>query len=211
MPTRHQAKTLKSAEDVVRILAKDNYVPEVALFIGTGDASEVPVLQKAWPNCKMLGFDAHKRMAEQANNILPTEHVAIVENTYVKEATLYERASLASASSLWPKPGSRSNHATTVRAMTIDKIACNHNLFGRRVFLWLDCEGSELNAFKGGLSLVKENRWLHLEVWPEPDRPGWPPADVVDKWLKDQGYGEPICHGLRINRHLSHDRTYRKV
>lgn len=206
---RHKRKTFRSAYDLVTILERDEYEPDVTLVIGTGDAREIAVLKDAWPTCKMYGFEAHDRLAEQANDILPTWHVAIVADSSKAHVTFYRRQKMAMASSVYSKSYCR-ERPVKVPTMTIDEIRCVHRLAGKKVLLWMDCEGGELNALKGGMSLVTENRWLHLEVCPTPDRPGWPPAVEVDAWLRGQGYGAPVCHGLKRERHLSHDRTYRK-
>ena len=210
MTTNYERWTSVTARDVTLLLEADGYIPEHVLIVGTGpNPIEGQIFQDAWPSCCILGIEAYEDLCERANRLFYTIHAAVVREPHLSTVTLYRRRGMPIASSLWSRPEGK-NSRVRVPAITLDSVADKRNLIGTAVFLWMDCEGSELNALRGAHSLLASVRWIHLEVTPRPERSGWPSAIEIQTWLKRNDYHLVRSHARRGRSKERHDRTYRK-
>lgn len=66
------------------------------------------------------------------------------------------------AKSTWQKLDTKSTEIIEVD--TLDQFALNHNLLGKRIFLKLDTQGYDLEAFKGALACIPAIKILQSEV-----------------------------------------------
>ena len=209
MTTSYERRTVATAGDVIALLKEDDYIPKYVVIIGTGpNPLEGHLFKGVWPACKVRGVEACKDQCEKANRLFYTIHAAVVEHPNL-DVTLYRRCGMLIASSIFLRPGGK-NYRVRVPAITLNSLAENMELIGSSVFLWMDCEGSELNALRGGSKLLDSVKWIHLEVTPVPNREGWPSAEDIHTWMERNSY-ELVCSHVRRGRPQErHDRTYRK-
>lgn len=67
-----------------------------------------------------------------------------------------------------------------------------------RALLWLDCEGSELRALKGGEEFVcGQVDLINVEMTGRPRGVNWARPIEVHRWLKDRGFKQAWIHTTR--------------
>jgi FkbM family methyltransferase len=182
--------------------------PEVIIFVGARFHGENEIFRDAWPQARQLAIEAYPKSAASANQMMPTTHAAIVENE-CKTVTLYKRIGLSRASSIYPDKANKYKKLT-VPAMTLDQFYRQHKLLGKKIFLWMDCEGSELSAMKGGKKLLKYVEWIHLEVSVGDTRQGGPKQGEIQTFLADNKYELVIDYYQLDKPFRSADMLYRQ-
>ena len=80
-------------------------------------------------------------------------------------------------------------HPTYVEVTTLDTWAKENNI-SRIDFMWLDLEGNELEALKGGLEILKTVKLIYTEVNLQPLWHNIPLYPDVKKWFEEQGFVE---------------------
>jgi FkbM family methyltransferase len=99
----------------------------------------------------------------------------------------------ASSSLLKPKehlvtnPDVRFNSQVEVEVATLDAWAKRNNI-GAVDFLWLDLQGHELGALRGGIELLRGVKVIHAEVSLLEMYEGSALYHEVRAWLSDQGF-----------------------
>lgn len=73
---------------------------------------------------------------------------------------------------------------------------------GKRTLLWADCEGSELNAFRGAGALWKDVLWVICELTQRPKHGDWPSAEEVISFLVDKGFNVSLQIGTMWGRNF---------
>jgi len=201
----------RQCQSAVRKLAEfteaANYQPDLVLIIGTGSGSEVEVMKEHWANAKYLGYDALEYFVERAGKFLETHHGAVVMTDNKPDIVFFRRRGNPMASSLWPRKEGR-NLELTVPAISLDKIREKHELEDMRTILWIDCEGAELSAMRGGPEMMKQIDFINIELTPEGmGREGWPDSKRVHRWLWDNGFERIHIHRGR-SEDVPHDSIY---
>jgi FkbM family methyltransferase len=70
---------------------------------------------------------------------------------------------------------------------------------GEHVLLWVDCEGSELDALQGGEKFVEKVEFINIEMTSNPSIEGEADPVELHEWLSDHGFYRQWVHTLRFH------------
>ena len=180
-PYKGEYSQFKNAELFTTLMAP--WVPHTLIAIGALDRVETQHIAEAWPDCRILNFDADRR---EVNGAGPSVTHVVVGNQDKGYVRFNERHG-SKRSSIHGEGRCQ----TSVKATTLLKIFDDRKVpwdNRRGVALWIDCEGSELEVLKGGESMLPYIKWMNIEVTWKPEPSSWPSFDVVHKWVSNRGY-----------------------
>lgn len=167
------APNTPGARQIVRWFRR-NRLPPPAVFlqVGVGVARELKIFTLAWPMTRYIGCEPNRHFLKTPwNNIgYPGLLLPVAVADYIGVGVFYERKRHRAASGLIPRVDGY-HHTYDVPVTTLDSIqatygpltvaadGCNGSLF-----LWLDCEGGEEAALKGGLNVLRAASFLNIEI-----------------------------------------------
>jgi len=163
--------------------------PPLALYdIGVGNKTEWRTLLKRYPNMHVYGCEPHPQLFRKLTRIFPGGLVRVAIGMGDK-AKLYLRKGSTNIGSTTVFPLDETEEVDEVNVWSLDQF---DRWAGRweRILLWMDIEGSELNALKSGPALLESRRvnWINLEVRDESPCEGWCTAKEIDEFLTLYGY-----------------------
>ncbi len=176
--------------------------PQWMLDVGVGPGTEWRTLKKAYPDMRLIGFEPDpkwygkwaaefRQFGELWPNALWSENREL--DLYIDElwsSTLYRCDQRPNLPEL------------CVKAVTLDSV---NDFFGgtmRDVLLWLDIEGAELAALKGGWNLFAKRRvkWINVET-----RERWQPMRQLKGATVRAEVFEFLTHaGFELVHHYNH-------
>lgn len=183
--------------------------PKVLFNIGVGHRPhcEAMAFKKIWPDIRNIGIEPNINTFLDRRSDFPGEIYpwALWSTSCLKELStskLYKgHSSLLLPDSRWVrtethKPELVKNQQLIVSCITLDQL---DQAFGclDDIFLWMDIEGAELEALKGGNKLLGSGRvkWIDMEVSHEIRRVGDPSEDDLCTYLKDFGFSIKYSYG----------------
>lgn len=199
-----------SDRDSINWVKKNSKIePKVLLNIGVGHRPhcEANEFKKVWPNIRNIGLEPNTnvfldRILDFPGELYPW---ALWSTPCLKElsTSLYtpRHSSLLLPDSRWVRnerhqPELIKNKQLVVSCVTLDQL---DKTFGclDDIFLWMDIEGAELEALKGGKSLLASGRikWIDMEVSHKTRRIGDPSEDDLGTYLKDFGFSIEYRYG----------------
>lgn len=194
----------ESMELVITKFIKLLYPPRFLFDVGVGVKSEGRTLKMHYPKLRMIGVEPLAGILPLPN--FPGEVIgaAITSSTEPKITINYNPDQTLNASVIRHP---QHTHSIAVPTMTLDELdrQCK---FPRRCILWMDIEGSELDALRSGPRLLESGRvrWINLEERREGcETPGWCSGKEIAELLAKYGY-EKACEYNRHERH--HDAIY---
>lgn len=139
--------------------------PGTFLQVGVGVARELKTFTRTWPETKFVGCEPCRHWLKDPWNDVgyPGLLLPVAISDHEGTATFYERRRHRAASSL-NKGIFQKNVEYAVPVTTVDKILEKNGPFPEPIFLWLDCEGSELAALAGATTTLSKVRWVNIEV-----------------------------------------------
>jgi len=172
--------------------------PEMIIQVGIGFThEETNVLTKEWPDCKWIGFEPHPHIVKKIHYPGLIHEVAIGRK--VGMCTLHIKRRHADGSSTLPfGEDIQILKKLEVTQTTLDRILDINNL-PDGILLWLDCEGSELDALIGAEKLMKSGKVKMLNVEMTPNKPAesWPDPSEVHRVISNYGFYRQWVHTLR--------------
>jgi FkbM family methyltransferase len=155
---------------------------------------EVDVLRHEWgENLKVIGCEPHPRIRLED---YPGEVYRVAIANRVGQTSFYARPGHKDGSSLYKRDGEEFTEYT-VKVTTLDALFPNPE--GPRILLWLDCEGAELDALKGGENFLKHVDVINVELTAKSNAKEWcSPGDVHDL-LQSRGFFRQWIHTHRVN------------
>ena len=186
---RHDRRTIRNAEESCDAIIKSGGDPEAVVMVGIGNGVEAEVFTSRFKNAKLYGIEAHPVFADNAKTLMDVTHGAIVPRSdAIDTVQFYIRNRRSMASSLHTR-GSSADRQIEVPAITLDQFFADKQLFGKRTWLYMDCEGCELGAMQGGEKAMKTVEWIHTEVKATRcARVTWPLADLVVSHIESNGF-----------------------
>ncbi len=149
---------------IARMMPKDDK-PLAFYNMGAGCFYEWRTLKIVWPWLKVFGCepcpDAYKELVPLYTGVL----LNIAVGAEAGKQDLYLTHQDQAGSTLKPAPSELSRAKVTVDVWTLDQF---DEWAGKPkdVLLWMDIEGSELDALRGGTRLLESGRvrWINLET-----------------------------------------------
>lgn len=199
----------RSGYACVEILNKHNWKPDAVFHVGVGiHHQEIDVMKEVWgDNVTYHATEPHPKVAKglaTKNNedgfpyFNDFWEVAIGKEEGTR--TFYAKNSHKDGSSLFKHERDEHNdNPIQVEVTTLDHLfkSRSSNHFGESVLLWLDCEGSELDALQGGRMFLDKVKAVNVELTGEPRGPDWcEPADVHE-FLYQRGFWPIWLHTIR--------------
>ncbi len=167
--------------------------PDCIFTVGLGHGGEIGQLEEVWPDAKYFACEPHPGLINNAIGQYPGTLFPFAIGREDGETTLYHKRRHICGSSLFNRR-MRGDKKITVQRRTLDSLLRDHGPFGEYILLWLDCEGSELDALDGGEKFLDSVPWINLEMSVRPVRPGWPDHFQVHSFLSKAGF-------FRMNTH----------
>ncbi len=175
--------------------------PKTLLNIGVGPLqhNEAEVFKAKWPEIKIVGLEPNpdtftERVSGYPGKIYPWGlwSVSCLKTlTMVKEAK--GKSSMLEPDPKWKGRWSYKNSKVcrkeVVSCVTLDQLD-KALKFPKDIFLWMDIEGAELEALKGGHELLKSGKvkWIDLEIGIQTRRVKEPSEDDISLLLKKYGF-----------------------
>jgi FkbM family methyltransferase len=177
--------------------------PDTILQIGVGlHHEECEAFKEAWPKVKLVGCDPEPGIAKNLRKIYPGEFHEVGMGQYVHNNILHSEPKHKDGATLFiPSEGSEKCQTYEVRIDTIDSYFGKMKQWWGEVLLWLDCEGSEMNALMGGKEFIeREVKVVNVEMTAKPRGVGWGTPFEIHNWLKDSGFKRQWVHTQRSCR-----------
>jgi FkbM family methyltransferase len=176
---------------------------DVVYQVGVGVYhEEVDVLREEW-GCRFVGCEPHRGTYESVKGSYPgrLHNVAIANTSGIM--TFYQKKRHADGSSL--------NYHDLLKTEEREKIsswsatvATLDGMFERdpvenATLLWLDCEGSELDALRGSEKFLHRVQVINVEVAYNPPGSGWCSPIDIQEFLANRGFFACWAHTARIS------------
>lgn len=174
--------------------------PDVVLQVGVGfHSAEVEVMKEAWPDVYLMGCEPNPRIIEWMKGNYPGKAYECAISDWKGKGTLYSKRLHADGSSLFtPKEEKMKKYdEIEIEVTTLDDLFPDPERYGEHILLWLDCEGSELNALKGGQNFLEYVGIVNLELTTIPKSKKWCNAIETHHWLIDRGFKRQAAHTQR--------------
>lgn len=195
----------RSGNAVVEYCQLMDWKPDAVVLVGVGGRhDEVHVMKEAWPDIHLFGFEPHPKTYDKIIDLFPGKLYRKAVSNYSGYATLYCNMKLQDGlASLYPRESTGSKFS--VNTVTLDDVSAlklsNEVRSGRKCLLWLDCEGSELDALKGGKLFIDGCVGvINVEMTGRPRDSGWPRPEEVHRWLVDRNFLQAWVHTTRSVR-----------
>ncbi len=164
---------------------------DIVYQIGIGQRpEEIDVMKEMWPNVEFIGCEPNPQIVETIKPIYLGEIHEVALSNYIGTSILYAKKRHKDGSSLFPHIMEHDHDRYMeyeVEVTTIDTLFPN-GCKDKHVLLWMDCEGSELSAIKGGLNFIKDVEFINIEMTAKPPGTGWGDAVEVHKLLRSLGF-----------------------
>jgi FkbM family methyltransferase len=160
---------------------------------GVGNVgSEAWSVRDLKPNCVIIGFEPQNERYEiLKSNLYPGNLLKLVVGKNCEEIEGYMGYEDGGKSDFWLYGGDAENNnaykKVKLNSVTIDKIVDEYNLLNKKIFIWADIEGSELDMLYGAQKTLENNliTGLNMELRDYREAPNHCLAqEVIDLLLK---------------------------
>lgn len=170
-----------------------NWRADMIYQVGVGGYhEECDVFMEEWPGVQFIGCEPFPMRAEEYKGLL----LRVAVSDYVGEAPFYLKRRHHEGSTLHKLPDDKTIKVITVPVSTLDVLFPHPE--GEHVLLWLDCEGSELAALRGGEEFVKRVEMINVEMTALPDGEHWVSPKLIHEWLLAHGFRRQWVHTFRV-------------
>lgn len=182
-----------------------NFLPDWFIDAGPANGNEAHIFKKRWPTISVLGLEPGRASIEDALALI-YPGILIQKAMWSSDCrkAIYKSDQSRSAS-LMRSEGSTSSD--DVDCVTLATLSATYGPFTNAV-LWLDVEGSEIDALEGGRNLILSGaiRLANVEVY---DGGGSPEHEgQVNDWMKSVGMGLVLSYE---RNGFHHDNVYRRL
>lgn len=175
--------------------------PKTLLNIGVGPRhnNEASVFKRLWPNIQIIGLEPNietfrDRIVDYPGKLYPW---ALWSTPIIKKIMTVRKSPGKSSMFMphsqwigkWSYNIGKTCDEVLVSCVTLDQLDKVLN-YPVDIFLWMDIEGAELEALRGGCSLLASGRvnWIDMEVSHKPRRINEPSKDSLSVFLQDYGF-----------------------
>ena len=188
----------RSGNAVVEYLGYLNFVPKSVYLVGVGmHHEEVDVMREWWGDFELYGFEPSPSVYKAVKDTFPGIIWQYAISDYEGKSKLYTKRSWKDGSSLFEKKlQSDEYNEIEVTVKTLD-IMRHIPEVAEPALLWLDCEGSELNALKGAKQFIQSVSVVNIEQTQHPRGDDWPTPYETHRWLIEHGFLQAWTHTHR--------------
>ena len=195
----------RSGRSVVEYCNLIGWKPSHVCIVGVGPQhGEILPMQAAWPDTTYTGFEPHPDVCAQASKDFPGDLYAYAVSDHSGKSTLYVPRNWKNGCSLFeldPKIQCKTVEVDLVRLDDIFPFIPGKSMVysrDRDTLLWLDCEGSELNALVGGEHFIDERvMMVNIEITGIPRGKDWCKPIQVHRRLMKSGFLQTWSHTHR--------------
>jgi FkbM family methyltransferase len=188
----------RSGKAVAEYFGLIGWEPSSIYMVGVGaQYDEIIPMRKVWPNVELFGFEPNPDMEKKLKEDFPGIIYPYAISNYSDVSDFYMPRNWRNGCSLFKHDSRTKTSKATVNVTTLDTIfpKPDHN---RNSLLWLDCEGSELNALIGGESFVEHKiAAVNIEMTGLPRGEGWCKPLETHRWLVYHGFLQSWSHTHR--------------
>lgn len=190
----------RSGIAVAQFCEQMGWQPDWVFHVGIGmNHEEIAVFQEQWPDVGFAGCEPHPDIVKSIQGRYPGEIFQVAIRDTNGRRTLHTKSRHKDGSSI--SPHSNRNLRNKYDQIPVDVIKLDDikGQFGKKMLLWLDCEGSEYAALCGGWEFVRNVEVINVEMSCRPFGDGWcSPADV-HRILGKMGFAVAWTHTNRIH------------
>lgn len=190
----------RSGVAVCLILELLKWRPKHVIQVGVGcNHKELEVMQEAWGQCgtdwTLDGFEPNPSIIEAIRNEYPGTLYQMAISDRAGTSTLYYRKHHKDGSSLFPLEGETVLTAE-VPLVTLEGFYVTPP---QQSLLWLDCEGSEVAALRGGQRVLQHCMAVNVEMTSSPNHAGPSNTEEVHQLLREAGFFRQWVHTSRVS------------
>lgn len=169
---------------IQQYFGKAGFTPEAFYDIGVGRKHEAQTIAREFPGVSIFGCEPNPRCYDDVKGKFPGNILNTAIGTR-PHAVLYPGKDFI-GSSVFPVYGDK---PYSVPCMSLDEFDITAGK-PDNVFLWMDIDGSELDALKSGDDLLRSGRVkaINLEIFFNPPYEGWPTRGQLEGLLSEYGY-----------------------
>lgn len=182
------------------------FEPSAIYLVGIGPKhQETDVFRETWPEVFLYGFEPHPRVFEMIQETFQGRAYPFAISDYVGVDKLYDKSNHLAGSSLFKRDiddKGKDWDTINVEVKTLDSwVSTTVIPVDDKGLLWLDCEGSELNALKGGYRFLQDFvSVVNVEMTGRPYGSEWPSSKEVHDYLVQQGFRRAWFHTTRVHQ-----------
>ncbi len=174
---------------------------DLVIQVGVGNHhQEVDVLSSEWPGVRFVGFEPHPNIFEGLRDDYPGEIHQLAMSNFNGCGTLFAKKCHGDGSSL-VFTADPNILTFEVKVRTLDSMWCEEQIWAMqdsRILLWVDCEGRELEALKGGEKTLGLVDVINVEMTSHPPELGWSSPTDIHSYLVSKGFMTQWVHTQRI-------------
>ncbi len=202
MPSKIHRRSGRAVTEYLQLL---EFVPDLVCLVGVGIRfSEVECMTEAWGDFELYGFEPHPDTFKAVNETFPGRLYPYAVSDRINGQTLYSKSKHKDGASLFPKIIEKDRlecREYDIQTVTLDYIfdrASGKLRKNQKGLLWLDCEGCEESALKGGKHFINESiSVINVEMTGKPRGEGWCRPVDVHKKLVEYGFLQGWSHTNR--------------
>lgn len=186
----------RSGKAVVEYCQLIDWEPTFVFIVGIGSHhQETDVMKEAWPEVSLIGFEPNPKIYSLVKDTFPGLTYPCAISNKKGKSTLYtsKKVRMDTLSTLLKRD--RDCHKIEVETDTLYSYI--HLVIENQGLLWLDCEGSELNALEGASYLIEHIQMVNVEMTGNPREDKWCKPIDVHNWLVDHGFLQCWIHTTR--------------
>ena len=198
----------RSGIAVVNICGLLDWRPDVIYQVGVGvNHGEIDHMWESWPGVRFIGCEAHPGIVKSIEKSYPGELYEVAIGAERGKTKLYTKSRHKDGSSLYPHRNQHEHEGYhelgDVLMSTLDSMFASpmwkkwHVQNLPKILLWLDCEGSELDALRGGAEFLKSVQVVNVEMTSNPPGVGWADPIEVHQLLIASGFLRQSVHTNR--------------
>lgn len=178
-PRRTLQRIARTSRRIKKAIELSGFTPEVMCQVGVGTILEAQLFRRWYPEVRIIGFDPllPGRYSSREQNAKDYPGLLIPMPIYSHNGTVPFQVKGRYLRSFVDQSGS---HNVTLPCEKLDDALLFHKHMAGPMLLWMDCEGSELHALRGGKLALALCKWILIEIWED--------VETTKRFLKGAGF-----------------------